>query len=302
MNLTENKSSSVQRCHPRWEDLRHGRQREQRGSSPWQHGDVWPLHQHLDSPAVASLPALQTRLRRHQKVYSERLIATRWRQIPAELRGFGTMGSLGLDQLISNLWIWSQHSITSLTCPTNTPLPPPKKNKKNQTCAECTHVHWLNHVSWWCLTSSTVSMCRGCSPSSDRHRDALSKTPRFSMKSSLFLLFFQDKFATCLILYWHSEAKAISGLHFWCLKGARFVGYIHVHKWPKSHDSAHHHSTNHLWSVWSNWNSSGLRENALCNWRLLQCQTRWPTPVARQYNPTPARFSQGDGLLEWGIL
>lgn len=65
-----------QRCHPGREDLRHRGHREQRGSGAGQHGDLWPLHQHMDAAAVAALPALPARLRGHQEVHPERLRAT----------------------------------------------------------------------------------------------------------------------------------------------------------------------------------------------------------------------------------
>lgn len=67
----------LQRRHPGREDLRHRRHSEQRRSGARQHGDVWPLHQHVDAPAVSALPSLQTRLRGHQEVHPERLTAPR---------------------------------------------------------------------------------------------------------------------------------------------------------------------------------------------------------------------------------
>lgn len=143
----------LQRCDPGREDLRHRRHREQRGSSPQQHGDLWPLHQHLDAPAVAALPALQTRLCGHQEVHSERLrvAGTRSHWVDAKHQlssGCGTMcdGSLGPGRSVSDLWTWRQHPSTLLSVP-----PTPKKP-----CAECTHVQLLSHVRWRCLTSSTV--------------------------------------------------------------------------------------------------------------------------------------------------
>lgn len=131
----------MQRCYPGWEDLRHRRHREQRGSSPRQHGDLRPLHQHVDSPAVTALPALQTRLCCHQKVHSELLRVGQSQRVD---------GSLGPGQSVSDLWTWRQHPSTPLLVQ---PTPPPQKKKKP--CAECTHVQLLDHVSWWCLTSST---------------------------------------------------------------------------------------------------------------------------------------------------
>lgn len=107
----------MQRRHPGWKDLRHRRHRKQRGSSPRQHGDLRPLHQHLDSPAVAALPALQTRLCRHQKVHSEWLRVAHYTGSSANTSwapGCGTRGdcSLGPGWLVSDLWTWLQHPPT----------------------------------------------------------------------------------------------------------------------------------------------------------------------------------------------
>lgn len=152
----------MQRCYPGWEDLRHRRHREQRGSSPRQHGDLRPLHQHVDSPAVTALPALQTRLCCHQKVHSELLRVGQSQRVA---------GSLGPGQSVSDLWTWRQHPSTPLLVQ---PTPPQKKKKKAlcrmyscSTTRPCQLMmpnlqYWLRH---------------GCSSSSNRHRDPLSKTP-----------------------------------------------------------------------------------------------------------------------------
>lgn len=121
---------SVQRCCPGREDLRHRRHSQQRGSSPGQHGDLWAQHQHLDSAAVPPLSALQTRLRRHQKVHSERLMTPRWQQTPAELRDWGVGGAMGdssvkPDQSADHLWIWCQQPSTSSTRPIRANRPEP---------------------------------------------------------------------------------------------------------------------------------------------------------------------------------
>lgn len=108
---------------PGWEDIRHRRYREQRGSSPRQHGDLRPLHQHLDTPAVTALSALQTRLRGHQKVHPEwlRVEQTRSHWIEAKYQlgsSCGTMcGSLGPGWSVSDLWTRRQHSFPLLPTP-----------------------------------------------------------------------------------------------------------------------------------------------------------------------------------------
>lgn len=114
----------VQCSDPGWKDIHHRRYREQRGSSPWQHGDLRPLHQHLDSPAVAALSALQTRLRGHQKVHPKRLRVARTRSHWIEAKyqpssGCGRMcdGSLGPGWSVSDLWTRRQHSFTLLPTP-----------------------------------------------------------------------------------------------------------------------------------------------------------------------------------------
>lgn len=153
--MTTKPVSSLQRRRPGREDLRHGRHRQQRGSGPGQHGDLRPQHQRLDSPAVATLSALQTRLRRHQKVHSERLTAPGRQPIPAELRGFGDdgrqqrgtrpVGPQPLDLMPATL---------RLVDPTNTT--PPRLTPFLQPHAECTHIQLPINVTRRCLTSGAV--------------------------------------------------------------------------------------------------------------------------------------------------
>lgn len=173
----ENITLFMQRCYPGWEDLRHRRHREQRRSSPRQHGDLRPLHQHLDSPAVTALPALQTRLCCHQKVHSELLRVANHNGSTANTSwapGCGTMGdgSLGLGQSVSDLRTWRQHPSTPLLVQ---PPPPPQKKKKKALCRmySCSTTRpcqlMMPNLQYW--------LCHGCSSSSNRHRDPLSKTP-----------------------------------------------------------------------------------------------------------------------------
>lgn len=143
----------MQCCDPGREDLCHRRYREQRGSGPRKHGNLWPLHQHLGAPAVTTLPTLQARLCGHQKVHPERLRAARTRSHWVDAKhqlssGCGMMhdGSLGAGRSVGqrplDLMPASIHPVTRPT-----PQNP---------CAECTHIQLLSHVKWQCLTSSTV--------------------------------------------------------------------------------------------------------------------------------------------------
>lgn len=102
-----------QRRDPGREDLRHGGHREQRGSGPRQHGDLRPRRQHLDAPAVAALPALQTRLRGHQEVHPERLSGGN----------------------------------ASVRPPARPPVPEEEEEEKPR--AECSRAPPVPRVSWW---------------------------------------------------------------------------------------------------------------------------------------------------------
>lgn len=65
-----------QRGNPRQQDLCNGRDREQRGTGAGQHGDLRPLHEHMDAAAKSAVSAFQTRMRGYKEVHSERLMTS----------------------------------------------------------------------------------------------------------------------------------------------------------------------------------------------------------------------------------
>lgn len=99
--------SMFQCCCPGWENIHHRRHREQWGTGARQHGDLWPQHEYVDSPAEPAMPALQTRLCGDQKVHPERLTTSAHSHTPQCTAGIRVKGLLPKLQRLS--WVeWSR--------------------------------------------------------------------------------------------------------------------------------------------------------------------------------------------------